>query len=247
MLEISSYLESQLTMVLGLFSDILVLVIVIVFWKWFCKKDVSELGFKRKPALRDYSVGLVAGAMFFSAAYLLCVISGAADFSGLSADSDKWLLLLFFLGYIVQGAAEEVLCRGFIMCYIRQSGASAAVAAIVNSVLFSLIHITNSGVNILALFNLFLFGAMLSIYCIRIGSLWGACAFHTMWNFTQGNIWGISVSGNAKACSVFVSEVSDGLSWLNGGAFGLEGGLCVTAVLLLAIAVTALIPKKNSQ
>ena len=166
------------------------------------------------------------------------------DFSGFSLEADKWLLVLFFLGYIVQGAAEEVLCRGFILRYLKESG-SAVVAILVNSALFSVIHITNSGVSALALVNLFLFGVMTSLYCLWRGNLWGVCAFHTVWNFTQGNVFGISVSGNEKAVSIFATELSESGSLLHGAAFGLEGGLCVTVVMLLAVGILLFVGRRN--
>ncbi len=244
MMELSVSIQSQLSMVSSLFLDAVILLIVFLFWKFFCKKGISELGFEKKHALWEYLAGLVVGLVLFTGAYALCVMSRAAEFMGFSSEKDKWLLVLFFLGYIVQGAAEEVLCRGFIMRYLSESG-STVVAILVNSILFSVIHITNSGVSALALVNLFLFGVMTSLYCLRRGNLWGVCAFHTMWNFTQGNVFGISVSGNEKAVSVFASEVSESGSLLNGGAFGLEGGLCVTLVMVLAVGILLFVGRRD--
>ena len=79
--------------------------------------------------------------------------------------------------------------------------------------------------------NLTLFGVFASVYFIKSGNIWGVGALHSIWNLAQGNIYGIRVSGIVTECSVFASAPSEGGFLLN-GAFGLEGGLAVTIVLL---------------
>ena len=85
----------------------------------------------------------------------------------------------------------------------------------------------------------FLFGVLASLYVLRRGNLWGACAIHSMWNFAQGNLFGAAVSGNRSGPSLLRAEAiaSGSASLWNGGAFGPEGGLAVTLVLLAGIAV----------
>lgn len=61
-------------------------------------------------------------------------------------------------------------------------------------------------------------------------------AIHSVWNLVQGNVYGIKVSGMETSCTMFSSAMTDGKELINGGAFGLEGGLAVTVVLLAGIA-----------
>ena len=75
------------------------------------------------------------------------------------------------------------------------------------------------------------------------------CAMHSMWNFAQGNIFGLPVSGQGGLPSPLSAEVSEG-TWktlFNGGSFGLEGGLAVTAVLAVACCVALFMPTKRSE
>ncbi|HZK27488.1 MAG TPA: hypothetical protein VFD00_08125 [Thermoclostridium sp.] len=62
-----------------------------------------------------------------------------------------------------------------------------------------------------------------------------------MWNFAQGNIFGISVSGMDMMASVFSFAPTNEGELINGGTFGLEGGLAVTIVLILATIAVLLV------
>lgn len=57
-------------------------------------------------------------------------------------------------------------------------------------------------------------------------------AYHTMWNFFEGSFYGFLVSGTDDGNTVF-SLSSQGNTLVSGGKFGPEGGLVVTAVLIL--------------
>jgi membrane protease YdiL (CAAX protease family) len=84
----------------------------------------------------------------------------------------------------------------------------------------------------------------MAVYLLKRGNIWGAGAIHSMWNFTQGNIFGIQVSGIDKLPSIFAFDASQSGELINGGAFGLEGGLAVTIVLALAIIIALLLKSK---
>ena len=145
---------------------------------------------------------------------------------------------------MVQGMGEEVLCRGYLMV----SGGRRYpmwVAVFSNAVIFAALHLLNYGISVLAFINLSLFGVFASLYFIKRGSIWGIGAFHSIWNLVQGNFWGLSVSGGATECSVFRTTMVEGRDIINGGAFGPEGGLAVTVVLLVGICV--LLRKKEAQ
>ena len=60
---------------------------------------------------------------------------------------------------------------------------------------------------------------------------------HSIWNLVQGNFWGLRVSGMGTQCSIFSSTMIEDKSIINGGAFGPEGGLGVSVVLLVGIGV----------
>ena len=110
------------------------------------------------------------------------------------------------------------------------------IGVIVNTVIFALLHLGNPNIGPISFINLLLFGTFMSLYVLKTKNLWGACALHTMWNFTQGVVFGISVSGNDVASSIFHFTANKDLWFLNGGGFGAEGGLIVTVILGAALA-----------
>ncbi|HHT54332.1 MAG TPA: CPBP family intramembrane metalloprotease [Clostridiales bacterium] len=123
---------------------------------------------------------------------------------------------------------------------------SLPTAILASSVMFALAHSLNKGLSLLAFFNLVLYGIFAALYFIRRGSIWGVAAFHSTWNFVQGNFFGIQVSGLKVGSSVLTSELTETGRLVNGGGFGLEGGLAVTLVLAIGIAVLYFMkPKKE--
>ncbi len=203
------------------------------------------MGFKLKGAVLEYLSGLGIGLILFSAAYGVALLSGEISFGGFNADFSIGSLLLFFFGFLIQGASEEILLRGY---FFVSSAANSSVmlSVFVSSGLFAAMHLGNPGISFLAVINLFLFGVFAAIYFLRRGSIWGICAIHSMWNFAQGNIFGCKVSGLNMNASLF-STVENGKTVWSGGAFGPEGGLCVTVVLVIAITVVTFIKNKNQD
>ena len=157
------------------------------------------------------------------------------------------LLIAFFAGYIVQGMAEEVLVRGYFMVSLANSlkmKNAAAVSALVSAVFFAAMHMQNPGMTLLPFVNIMLAGIFFAVYILRADNIWGACAAHSSWNFFQGHIIGSNVSGISTSVSVLVPEIN-GSSIITGGAFGLEGGLAVSAVMTAAILCMLFIPRKT--
>lgn len=58
---------------------------------------------------------------------------------------------------------------------------------------------------------------------IETEDLWVVGAFHGAWNFFQGPILGVAVSGTNSGALIFKSIPTQAYEWLNGGRFGIEG------------------------
>ena len=132
--------------------------------------------------------------------------------------------------------------RGYFFVSTASCG-SVPVAIFVSSGLFAAMHVGNSGVSAIALLNVFLFGVFAAIYFLKRGSIWGVCAIHSIWNFTQANVFGCNVSGLVMNTSIF-STVGNGGAW-SGGEFGPEGGLGTTVVLAIAIIIVTSLKNKT--
>ena len=124
---------------------------------------------------------------------------------------------------------------------------STVTAISVSAVTFGCAHLANPGVTPLALINLILFGVFAALYMIYFDDIWGVCGIHSLWNFSQGNIYGISVSGTSKSESFFRTYPKASNAALTGGKFGIEGSIFTTIVLAAAITVMLVLHDRREK
>jgi membrane protease YdiL (CAAX protease family) len=145
-------------------------------------------------------------------------------------------VLIALLGWAVQGPAEELVCRGWMLPVIA-ARYRLWTGVLVSAVFFAVLHAINPNLTPIAGLNLVLYGLFAALYVLREGSLWGISAQHAAWNFAQGNLFGFEVSGIAPAGGMLLNMMETGPDEVTGGAFGPEGGLAITAVLVIGIVV----------
>ena len=229
-----------------LFSNIALIAIVVVYCKYFEKRSFSSMGFHKKRGFIEYLCGYLSGLLCMSAVVVICILTNSVNFYKIPKVSGIVIILMFFLGYLVQGFAEEVLCRSYLMVSIaKRYGMTAGI--IINSLVFAALHLMNPGITILAFVNLFAFGVLASVYMIKRKSIWAPAAFHSAWNFAQGNIFGISVSGLKKQTSIFATDSIKEHTIINGGSFGAEGGIAVTFVFFVFILIIFFIDYRKTN
>ena len=230
-----------------LFSCALSALVVVLYCRFAEGRSLFSMGFVRKDAWIHYLKGIAVGFVFFSTVYLTLIATGSVTFDGLNSKASLAMLLLFFFGFVIQGAQEEILTRGYFMMSLS-TRLPAIAAILISSFTFSVLHLFNSGFGLLAFVNLVLYGVFLAVYMLKTGNIWGVCAIHSVWNFSQGNLYGMPVSGmNILETSFFSSSLVEGKEWLSGGAFGPEGGVITSAVSILAIVLTLLLGKRSSE
>lgn len=230
-----------------LFSCALSALVVVLYCRFAEGRSLFSMGFVRKDAWIHYLKGIAVGFVFFSTVYLTLIATGSVTFDGLNSKASLAMLLLFFFGFVIQGAQEEILTRGYFMMSLS-TRLPAIAAILISSFTFSVLHLFNSGFGLLAFVNLVLYGVFLAVYMLKTSNIWGVCAIHSVWNFSQGNLYGMPVSGmNIMETSLFSSSLVEGKEWLSGGAFGPEGGVITSAVSILAIVLTLLLGKRSSE
>lgn len=225
-----------LSTLINLFSFLGISLTYMAYVKLVEKRSLETMGFTSKNRLSEYLKGLVLGFLLFFLAWLISLILGGNIFKGIKQNISIRALSLLFLGFMIQGMTEEVVCRGFLMVNIsRRYG--LRIGIIVNSLFFSALHLANPGINFISLLNIFLVGLVFSLYMVWRENIWGVGAMHTMWNFAQGNIFGVAVSGMDMKETIFLTEKIGDNNIINGGIFGIEGSLAGTIVLVIGIIV----------
>jgi len=238
------YSEEAFT-VASLFEEGIGLATLLVYCRFAERRPFSSMGYRKKGAVSQYLIGLAGGFALFAAVIGLGTLLGGFTFEGFTDSFRPGILLLFFAGFMVQGMFEEAICRGWMMVSLSRKSPVLA-GALINAALFALMHAFNPGFGPLPIINLFLFGLFASVYMLRTGNIWGVAAIHSVWNFVQGNFFGLSVSGMPLMPTVFRFGSTDN-ALINGGDFGPEGGLPVTIVLAVGIALVMLVPKRGEK
>ncbi len=214
------------------------------------KNPLSTLGFPSSASLyakqgkrpwKEYLKGLFFGLIMISSVYGLMMLLGQVECRGFSLQKDSLVLFLaYILMWIPQGATEEIMMRGYMMPRVA-SRFGLPFAIFFSSMCFSLMHAGNAGFSWLALFNLALIAVLFAIIAYKSGHIYMVCAMHTVWNFCQGNLFGLQVSGNSGSSSILSSSyTSSSRALFTGGDFGPEGGLCVTIAIAIAFVIVGL-------
>lgn len=221
------------------------------------KNPLSTLGFPSAKSLkkdgkmtpwRSYVSGLGLGLLLIGSVYGLLLATGQVTCEGFALRTEHLpMFLLYILMWLPQGATEEIMMRGYMIPRVA-SRLGVPFAVFFSSMCFSLMHAGNAGYSWLALINLALIAALFACIALRNGNIYMVCAMHTVWNFCQGNVFGLEVSGNAGNASVLRSTTNaSARDIMTGGGFGPEGGLCVTIVIVVAFAVLLLTHKRQPK
>lgn len=238
-------MEKPWIMLISLFATAATTLACVIYCRKIERRSYVSMGFRKPGWFVRYVTGYAIGTAMLLLCALILWLMGELDFAFVKKIS-VFYLVAFFVGFVIQGMSEEVLVRGYFMVSLNNR-CHTALAVVISSVVFALLHLANPGITLLALLNLTLFGVFMAVYILRTDDLLGACAIHSAWNFAQGNLVGIRVSGMAQLPTVAVMNPVGERSLLHGGAFGLEGGLIVTVVLLVTIALTLFLPQRSQK
>ena len=231
--------------VVMLFATVGTVAACLVFCKCIEKRSFASMGLRKKGAFPTYLKGIGLGLLLFAVAIGFSLFFGAVRFVGVNKSFDPLLCLLLFLGYLVQGFSEELLCRGMLMVSTAKR-APLWYGLLISAFSFSVLHAANNGFSFFPFLNIFLFGILMGLYMIRGGSIWGAAALHSIWNFAEGVLTSFPVSGMTMPTHLLSFVTEEGKELFHGGLFGPEGGLGVTFALTVAIALFAMAETKQA-
>jgi membrane protease YdiL (CAAX protease family) len=174
-------------------------------------------------------LGVLVGLILFSAIVAILWLVGSYHVTGTQADV-PWLGALLVVG-LGAGIGEEIIFRGALFRIVEE-GLGTWWALAISALLFGAIHIGNPGATLwssaaIAIEAGLLFGLLYHV----TRSLPLCMGVHAAWNFAQGAIYGIPVSGST-AKGWLVSRRS-GPDWLSGGVFGAEASVVALAACTL--------------
>ncbi|MGN2251185.1 CPBP family intramembrane metalloprotease [Frateuria edaphi] len=219
------------------FRAVAPLLAYLVLVKLIERRPVRELALRRLAP--EGALGLAAGALLFSAVVGSLWLLGSYRIIGTNPEA-HWMLAALTVG-LGAGIGEEIICRG-VLYRIVEEGLGSWIALLVSALFFGAAHLNNPGATLWAGLAIAIeAGILFGLIYLVTRSLWICMGLHAAWNFMQGTVYGIPVSGT-RADGWLVSTRS-GPDWLSGGVFGAEASvvalvLCtLVSAMLLAVAL----------
>ena len=196
---------------------------------------ISRLGEHPRNDYRDpkwarhLGMGLLAGLIIFSVAVGIAALLGIYRIQG---EGDLSGLIPALIGPALFAAiSEELVFRGLLFRWLEEFGGSW-VALFLTSAFFGASHLANPHASPIAAVGIaFEAGVMLGAAYMLTRSLWAPMGLHAAWNFAQGEIYDIPVSGTSV--HGMVDAQLTGPPLLTGNGFGLEASIIAIVVATL--------------
>jgi membrane protease YdiL (CAAX protease family) len=221
----------------------LVILSFFLYIKFVEKRPFSSIGLKGNGKAKKYLKGAVLAIIMQLAYFIIVITFGWAEVTSTAAYATTAMgvsaigyVLLFLIGFIIQGASEEVVVRGW-MLPVMARHYKVSTSIILSSLFFGLLHIMNPNISTLSIINLVLYGVFAALYSLYDDGLWGVFAYHSIWNWFMGNVLGLPVSGMIAGKVSIIETRITGPAWITGGSFGPEGGAIVTLILSISIVI----------
>ena len=239
--------DPQTITLITYYGYIIVIGITLLYWKLFQKKTLSEIGLTKQ--LGYYFIGAAAGVLLVGISVLAVMLTGAIKYHGIFKRIDFVMILLMLGGFIVQGAMEEILCRGVVLFSLKDKAPLPAAIG-VSTLTFILPHLLTLSEGkpifvLIGILDLMLVSVIFSLLTIRFDSIWAACGAHSIWNFILFSILGLNLSGKDEAAAAVFDFRSVGKNILNGGEYGIEASIITAAVLAAGVLILLLNRKKS--
>ncbi len=192
----------------------------------------------RHHSLREFGLGAAIGFGLFTATVACLWAGGYYRVQGFGRIPSAQALIGTGL---VAAFVEEIIVRGIVF-RITEESLGTWIAIVISALLFGLTHLFNPESSWLAVFCIAVeAGILLAAAYVTTRRLWLPIGVHFAWNFTQGGVFGVAVSG--QPVRGMLRSTLSGPALLSGGAFGAESSIfavlvCTTvAIFLLARAV----------
>jgi len=242
-----AYKEIQIArlIIIPIISIIFVLVSYIALYRFYERRKITELSTRN---IGKYLLaGLLLGILVPSLSVIVAYLRGEFVVLSISNFTNVFLRdLTISIGFVIAGALfEEVLFRGVLFRLIEEKLGSY-LALIISCLIFGFAHLMNENSSFFAGFAISIISLLITSTYMYTRNLWFPIAIHFAWNFAQGDIFGMPVSGDPSSTSIIVSQL-EGSKWFTGGDWGIEATVqMVVFSLIVGIMLLVLSHKKGN-
>jgi membrane protease YdiL (CAAX protease family) len=209
--------------------------------RWIERAPDRELEFT--GAGRELALGLAGGAMLFTVMTGIVALLGGFEILGLRGAGAIWSMLSLA---VFSSVFEEILLRGIVFRQL-EAWMGSWIALALSSALFGALHIMNPDATWFSSVAIAVeAGILLGAAYMLTRRLWLAIGIHAAWNFTQGWVFSVPVSGGEAPLGLLITRRL-GPDWLTGGDFGLEASVVAMVVATLAGVILLLLAIQRGQ
>ena len=175
----------------------------------FERRPFSDLGLSLKGHVKGLWYGFLMAILLYLFGFGISFVLGEIEVTGFQFKPLD--LLGSWVFFLLVALFEEILMRGYILGRLLHTTMNKFLALFVSAALFAFMHIFNPEIAFLPMLNLLLAGMLLGASYLYTRNLCFPISLHLFWNWIQGPILGYQV----------------------GGAFGFEGSLICTVLMIV--------------
>ncbi|MEF8806130.1 MULTISPECIES: CPBP family intramembrane glutamic endopeptidase [Bacteroides] len=194
------------------------------------RRPFSDLGLSVKGHAKGLWYGFLMAVLLYLVGFGLSLVMGEVEVSGFQFRPLDLLGALLFFGLVA--LFEEILMRGYILGHLLHTRLNKFLSLFISAALFAFLHIFNPEIAFLPMINLVLAGMLLGASYLYTRNLCFPLSLHFFWNWIQGPVLGYQVSGNNFMSTMLKLHMPEE-NVLNGGAFGFEGSLICTVLMIV--------------
>lgn len=197
----------------------------------FERRPFADLGLSVRGHVRGIGYGLLVAALIYLTGFGLSLLLGEIEVTGCKLEPLH--LLGSWVFFLLVALVEEIMMRGYVLGRLLHTRLNKFLSLLLSSALFAVMHIFNAGIDFLPMLNLLLAGMLLGASYLYTRNLVFPISLHLFWNWIQGPVLGYKVSGTDFISSMLTLHLPEN-NLLNGGAFGFEGSLICTVLIIVS-------------
>lgn len=217
-------------LILWFVAALLVTLTALFFLVYIDRTSAKDLGLTISGRGRDIIAGLAWASVLYFIGFTTMYLLGAVSITEINPNPG--VLILSFITFFCASVTEEVMMRGYVQSRLM-TRMNKFLALAIASVIFAILHLSNPNIGFFPLINLFLAGIMLGAAYMYTQNLWFPIALHLAWNWIQGPVLGFEVSGTNTFPTMLSLQFSRE-NIINGGAFGFEGSIICTILMIVS-------------
>lgn len=184
--------------------------------------------------------GFILGGIFIALVFFIFILTDQVEVKQAPFNLRELGIISVFL--FLAALSEELMFRAYFM-NMMEKHLNKFWSIILSSILFSLFHIFNPNLSLIAMIEIFAAGVVMAYAYAQTKSIWFVTVLHFSWNYAQ-TMLGFNVSGQDFYSLYDFTMLKQNI--ITGGDFGFEGSIVSILVAIITFFIlTQYKPKRQ--